>query len=276
MAGRPDGSGGEPGFGRSAGRGGGARGARGSDPSALETTVLAPAASRKPGRSGAAGRVALVELCSDFLGLVVAVRHAGASADPAALRGRALDLRREIEDRGREAGFPATDIEAANFALVALLDETVLRTRGAAHDAWLMKPLQLELYGQTVAGEEFFDRLEALRRERSTRIEALEVFFVCLALGFGGRYNLAGPEKLAEVLDEVGRDIAAVRGPAPRVLSPHLETGEEFADTMGSGVPVWLASLLFVLATATIWIVIKLLALHGAGTTADVIGSLPR
>lgn len=42
------------------------------------------------------------------------------------------------------------------------------------------------------------------------------------------------------------------------------------------GVPIWLSSLLFVLAVALVWIVVKLLALHGAGGTADLIGSLSR
>ncbi len=245
------------------------------DSGVLETTVLGPGGGRRA-RARSAARVHLLDVCADFLSLAAAVRHAEGSADPAALRARALELRTQIEQRGRDAGLPAADIEAATFALVALLDETVLKTRGPARDAWLMKPLQLELYGQTVAGEEFFERLEKLRRERSGRIEALEVYFACLALGFGGRYNLAGPEKLAGLLAEVGSDIAAVRGAPARVLSPHLATEEEYAEVAGGGVPVWLSSLVFALAVAAVWIVVKLLALHGAGGTADLVGGLPR
>ncbi len=268
MPGRPDGSG-DP-----------RQGSRASQPrdrhGSLETMVLEGGRGRgASARAAPAANLHLVDLCSDLLSLVIAVRHASSSADPAALRNRALELRARLEQRGREAGFAAAEIEAADFALIALLDETVLRTRGPARDAWLMKPLQLELYGQTVAGEEFFDRLEKLRRERGTRVEALEVYFACLALGFGGRYNLA-PEKLPAILDEVARDVAAVRGAAPRVVSPHLATSEEFADVMGGGAPIWLSSTIFVLGVVLVWIVIKLLAAHGAGATADVIGSLPR
>ena len=270
MAGERGGSGRDPGRGRSASRGQEHRGA-------LETLVLQTGAGRRPSaRPAGSARVHLVDQCSDLLSLAAAVRHASAPADPAALRARALELRAQLEQGGREVGFQAADVEAASFALVALLDETVLKTRGPARDAWLMKPLQLELYGQTVAGEEFFERLEKLRRERGNRIEALEVYFACLGFGFGGRYNLAGPEKLSALMAEVGRDIAAVRGAPPRALSPHLAAEEEYADVAAGGVPIWLSSLLFALAVALVWIVVKLLALHGAGGTADLIGSLSR
>jgi type VI secretion system protein ImpK len=233
-------------------------------------TQVAGAAPRgRPGHS----HLHLVDLCSDFLALVAAVRHADGAAEPVALRRRALELKTTLEQRAREIGIPSADVETATFALVALLDETVLRSRGAAKDAWMRTPLQLELYGQTVAGEEFYERLDALRRDRSGRIEALEVCCACLALGFGGRHNLAGPEKLAEILAEVGRDVQAVRGAPPRSLSPHLDPGGEYADAGGTGVPIWLSTLAFVLGTALVWLVIKLLAAHGAaGMAAGIAG----
>ncbi len=244
----------------------------------LETLVLQAGGARRPAPGARAPRthLHLVDVCSDLLALVAAVRHASGSADPARLRRRALDLKGQIEQQARDIGIPAADVEAATFALVALLDETVLKTRGAARDAWLRTPMQLELYGQTVAGEEFYDRLDALRRDRSGRIEALEVYFACLALGFGGRHNLEGPEKLAALLAEVGRDVQAVRGAPPRVLSPHLDPGGEYADTGGGGVPFWLSTAAFVLGTALVWLVVKLLAVHGATGMAARIAGLGR
>jgi type VI secretion system protein ImpK len=223
-----------------------------------------------------AARLRLVDLCSDWLCLVAAVRHASEAADPVRLRTRVLELKVSLEQQGKEVGFSAADVEAAAFALVALLDETVLKSQGAAREAWLLRPLQLELYGQAVAGEEFFDRLERLRRDRQARIEALEVYLACLALGFGGRYNLAGPEALPALLADVEREVVAVRGTSPGPLSPHLTSEEEYAVAAAGGIPLWLSGLLFVLGVSLAWLVVKLLAVLGAGRVADFIMALPR
>jgi type VI secretion system protein ImpK len=243
---------------------------------ALETMVLQTGAGRRAPAPRRPARLRRVDLCSDWLCLAAAVRHASEAADPVRLRTRVLELKVTLEQQGKETGFSAADVEAASFALVALLDETVLKTQGAAREAWLLRPLQLELYGQAVAGEEFFDRLERLRRDRQARIEALEVYFACLAFGFGGRYNLAGPEALPALLADLGREITAVRGATPGPLSPHLTSDEEYAVAAAAGVPLWLSGLLFVLAVSLAWLVLKLLAVLGAGRAADFIMALPR
>ena len=52
------------------------------------------------------------------------------------------------------------------------------------------------LFGDQLAGENFFNRLESLRARGSAHLQALEVFHMCLLLGFQGRYIIEGSEKL--------------------------------------------------------------------------------
>jgi type VI secretion system protein ImpK len=236
----------------------------------LETLVMSSGV-RRPATPLARKR--LVDLCAEWLGLVEALRGA-ALPDPAGLRARALDLKARLEQSTREGGFTAADTEMAVFALVAFLDETVLNAEGAAREAWLSRPLQLELYGQNIAGEEFYDRLERLRREREGRIEALEVYYTCLALGFAGKYRLSGPERLQQLLAEVERDIAAVRRSSQQPLSPHGARQEELADSVAGGVPLWLSVVIFVPAVVLMWLVVGLISRAGAGHTANAIRSL--
>jgi hypothetical protein len=96
-----------------------------------------------------------------------------------------MELKSRFERDAGAHGFSAADVEDAMFAMVALLDQTILSQRGPARDAWIARPLQLELYGRQLAGEEFFERLDKLRQEREARIEALEVYGCCLGFGFG-------------------------------------------------------------------------------------------
>ncbi|MFM9709602.1 DotU family type IV/VI secretion system protein, partial [Streptomyces galilaeus] len=81
-------------------------------------------------------------------------------------------------------------------------------------------PLQLELYGHQLAGEQFFDRLEALRAERESRIEALEVYYCCISFGYKGRY-LMYPERLPALLEQVQQDVSAVRDTGFSPLAPN-------------------------------------------------------
>jgi type VI secretion system protein ImpK len=214
-------------------------------------------------------RARMLDLCADWFSMVVALRQAGALADAAAIRTRALELKSKLEDDARRGGFSPADLEASVFALVGFLDETVLMATGPARDAWISKPLQLELYGAMLAGEQFFERLDAMRRDREARIEALEVYYACLAFGFGGKFKLSGPERIKALLVEVEADIAAVRGTGKKPLAPHAARHHEAGGAeLVPGVPWWLAVAVFVLAVLLTWLLMKLFGVLGASADA--------
>jgi type VI secretion system protein ImpK len=241
-----------------------------------ETVVMGPSATRARARTTQAAaaepaRTRLLDLASEWLLLILTLRRATELSDPAALRAQILDQKGRLEQAAREHGTSAADLESAVFALVAFTDESVLRAKGAARDAWIARPLQLELFGQNIAGEEFFTRLERLRRERQHRSEALEVSFACLAFGFLGKYGLSGPEKIQALLAEVEADIAAVRGTTRPALAPHAVRRDALEETAGGGIPVWLSIAVFVPALILVWIILGLIAnLHAARAAAEL------
>lgn len=232
---------------------------------------------RGRGRGGddGGGKARLVDLCSDWLSMVVALRHApDPNLDANVIRNRALELKARLEQEGTRSGINAVDVEMASFALIAFLDETAIRAGGALRDQWFQRPMQLELYGTNRAGEEFFQRLDGLRRDRQNRIEALEVYACCLAFGFLGQYGLAGPEKIKSLLTEVDNDIAAVRGTGRRPLAPHASRPDDAAGETTGKFPIWLALAVFVPAVVLSWLLVKLLAVVGANGAARAIHTL--
>ena len=46
---------------------------------------------------------------------------------------------------------PAEDVYATKYAFCAAVDETVLNSRFAIRDAWMLQPLQLTLFGEQLA-----------------------------------------------------------------------------------------------------------------------------
>jgi type VI secretion system protein ImpK len=125
------------------------------------------------------------------------------------------------------------------YAFCALLDETILSSQLSIRDEWQQSPLQLRLFGEHLAGEIFFSKLEKLREEPTTHIELLEVFHTCLLLGFQGKYLLEGSEKLNYLVARLGQEIAAVRGP-DKGFAPHWKIPLKFNEYVRHELPLWL------------------------------------
>src|SRR5262245_7867347 len=64
--------------------------------------------------------------------------------------------------QGRALGLEQADLDEARYALVAFIDEQVLRSSWPGREEWMKQPLQLSSYRENVAGENFFRRLRAL------------------------------------------------------------------------------------------------------------------
>jgi type VI secretion system protein ImpK len=243
-------------------------------PSARRDAPVSGTPSRRVAAPVQPARPRLVDLAADWLSTVLALSQVSELPDPGALRARALDLRSRFERDAAELGFTAEDVDDAVFAMVAFLDATILNCRGAARDTWLQHPLQLELYGHMLAGEQFFERLDRLRHARETRVEALEVYACCLAFGYAGRYQLS-PEKLPALIADVLRDVAAVRGAEVPELSPNAgRRHERVAEDASAGRPWWFFPALFGPAVILSWVIVWALARIGAGNAAAAIQRL--
>jgi len=111
-------------------------------------------------------------------------------------------------------GYNHEDIKLAAFATVALLDESILNAQNPLFADWPRRPLQEEMFGVHVAGETFFQNLQRiLERNDSPEVgDLLEVYYLCLLLGYRGRYSVSGRGELQATIDAVGAKIRRIRG----------------------------------------------------------------
>ena len=158
-------------------------------------------------------------------------------------------LERGAKKLGKEGSeLPAEDVYLAKYAYCALVDETILSSQTSAREAWARKPLQLELFGDQLAGENFFLRLDELRQQGAARLQVLEVFHMCLLLGFQGKYMIEeGSEKLGLLCDRLGDDIATLKGRRAG-FAPHWQAPDSIIHRLRTDVPVWVVGALFALA----------------------------
>ncbi len=140
----------------------------------------------------------------------------------------------------------ADDIDAAKYAFCAAVDEIILRSSFSIREDWARRPLQLTLFGDQLAGENFFERLESLRARGSAHLQALEVFHMCLLLGFQGKYMIEGSEKLNYLTGRLGDEIASMKGKRGG-FAPHADRPDAIIHKLRSDVPVWVLCSVFAL-----------------------------
>jgi type VI secretion system protein ImpK len=171
-----------------------------------------------------------------------------------------IDKLQDIDRRGKKHGQSEEDIKAVRYALCALLDETILNSRWPYKDQWSDRPLQLEHFGEHMAGERFFDLLDRVRKKGGRKVDLLEVFCITLILGFQGKYKLRGGEDLNILIRELVGDINGHRGGGPRGLSPHWKIPEEPVERPARVVPrwVWITGLTSIALVILMFIVFKL------------------
>ncbi len=128
-------------------------------------------------------------------------------------------IRRALQHSMQEArnlGYSNELIQMAVFAVVALLDESVLNLQNPVFSDWSRRPLQEELFGGHTAGEVFFRNLDVLlgKQDGKDVADCLEVYCLCLLLGYKGRYALNGSGDLQAYLRRAREKMARARGKA--------------------------------------------------------------
>jgi type VI secretion system protein ImpK len=207
-----------------------------------------PPRAGEPGLPMSAPREAnsLLDLLYDGFYMIFLLKNAYTPADADSFRERIREFLVAFERGSKRLQVAAEDLYESKFAFCALVDEVVLMSQHSLRDAWGRRPLQLEFFGEHLAGERFFDTLERLRQVGAPKLQVLEVYHMCLLLGFQGRYILEGSEKLGYLTSRLGEEIAQLKGSrAP--FAPHWAAPDRVSNALRREVPLWVIGSVFAL-----------------------------
>lgn len=171
----------------------------------------------------------LIDCFMPVLAFVVDFRNALPQCPPeyARVKGEIRQLLAQSEAASQAAGCDAEQYDQARFIVCAWIDETLLASQWADRQLWQHEQLQRLFYRTTDAGVESFKRLENLGQLQEVR----EVYCVCLALGFRGRYLGEQGEFLLERLR--GANLKLLWGGSEAV--PALNGLTLFPDSLAAG-----------------------------------------
>lgn len=186
------------------------------------------------------GLNALVAAANPLLLAVPQFRWTVNYADPTGLRDTLIERLKSFEETAKAAGERPETVTAASIALCSLIDEAVLSTPWGSFSDWEKSNLLRMRHGEPWAREEFFAQLEKLEKDPAANLDVLELYCVCLALGYEGRYRdqKNGRAALTEIRNRVSGLIRAQRGLPD---TPELSLSWRGAETTKRKIPGWLA-----------------------------------
>jgi len=134
--------------------------------------------------------------------------------DARAFRHHTREALKTAANQALAAGYPSDYVKFATFVCVAFLDESVLKSQNPIFADWVREPLQHELFGTAIAGEVVFQNLDFLlgQADSNDLADVLEVHYLCLLLGFWGRYSAVNRGELSQKMNLTADKIRRIRG----------------------------------------------------------------
>lgn len=189
-------------------------------------------------------RNAIIQAAAPLLTLGARLATSVQQANIGTLRQQAVQEIRAFEDRLRSSGVPPEDGVVARYILCTFVDSAVLNTPWGAQGDWAGQSLLVMFHKEVGGGEKFFEILERLRGNPSRYIDLIEVGFVCLALGYEGKYRQdpSGQARLGELQHDLYRLIREQRQIRDEELSPHWKGIENRRNPIVRYVPWWMVA----------------------------------
>lgn len=171
------------------------------------------------------GSNAVVTAAATLMSEMVRLKHSYEFEDLHSLQERLSAEIKLFEHRLVQQGVESSQVMAARYVLCTALDEAVATTPWGNESEWSSMSLLSSFHNETFGGEKFFQLLDRLSRNPVKHLPLLELMYLCISLGFEGKYRVMprGVAELEVIRDGLYRQIRQLRGDTPRDLSPHWQ-----------------------------------------------------
>ena len=180
---------------------------------------------------------------SVLLSLLSQIRNTSSHPNPNGLHKQLATEIQSFEKSAQRAGINEKTIFIARYALCTTIDEFVMTTPWGSGSIWGTQSLLSLFHKETRGGERFFQLLKKLSEDPAKNIDQLELLYLCLALGFQGKYRVRpnGLNELEEIRESLFYTIRNQRTEPEPELSLHWEGLKKSAIEKHALMPAWLA-----------------------------------
>ncbi|KII27819.1 MULTISPECIES: type IVB secretion system protein IcmH/DotU [Pseudomonas] len=216
----------------------------------------------------------LKDLVQDFISMALIVRKGRQVTSVSAFEASVDTFFKALESDARSANYSVEQVKDTQYALCAFLDESVLRSGdNELRRHFELQPLQFRYFGVHLAGEGFFEKIDSLRGDVKQNLDVLEVYHLCLALGFEGKFSLGQKDQLRYLANTLGQDIARFRK-TPKALSPDWALPDQVSQMLRHEVPLWLYLALIALVCVGVYLTLDWLLGKDVAALSEQISQL--
>lgn len=198
----------------------------------------------------------LVDAASSLLGLVVRVRQLGEMQGIERLYHQVIEEIKAIDLELTEQGYDHATLLSYRYVLCSLIDEAVMATEWGKQSVWAEHSLLTRFHNETWGGEKVFSILAHLQQEPQRYRDMLAFIYLCLCLGFEGRYRIMtdGRQEYERVVRALGDQLAALEEAPEGSLTRPLDNVVRGRWRRGGSMPLWSVFALFGIAMVGVYL----------------------
>lgn len=166
----------------------------------------------------------LISAANPLLMMVPSLRTASRPSNLVDLRTRLIEMIKNFDATTVKLGIPDEQRNIARYGLCTVIDEAIQMTPWGLSENWAQQSLLIHFFKENWGGEKFFQLLDRMSEAPTRFVDLLELFYVCLSLGFMGRFHLAdvaGRQAASDLRDKLYLIVRRGRPEADRALSNH-------------------------------------------------------
>jgi type VI secretion system protein ImpK len=186
----------------------------------------------------------LVNSATTLLTVAIKLRTTLNHDNASELHKRLTEEIKAFEIKAQRANAKPETVISARYLLCTVVDEIVLNTPWGAASGWSQHSLLSLFHQETFGGEKCFIILQRMQENPAAHLDILELYYLCLSLGFEGKYRLAqrGHEQLEQIRDGLYQTIENHRGHIEQDLSAHWEGCGKRKTRMMDYIPIWVVA----------------------------------
>ena len=172
-----------------------------------------------------------------------------------ALHRRVFEEIQRVEIEMTQAGYERAVVLAHRYCLCTFIDEGVMSTPWGVETFWDAQSMLSEFHNERWGGEKFYVVLDRLRKEPERYRHMLEFLYLCMSLGYSGRYRIEtnGRDKFERILDDLYAQLERLRGEVPETLTEPMKNVRPKKSSYNTSFPYWGIFLIAFLVAATIF-----------------------
>lgn len=188
-----------------------------------------------------AGTNPILAAASPLLSVAPQIRQSASQRDPHRLKEDLTQGVRRFEQNAADSGVPHAKVVAARYVLCTFLDECAASTPWGSGGIWARDTLLVRFHNETWGGEKVFQLLTRLAQDAKANADLLELIYICLALGFEGRYRVMdnGRSQLETIRERLYRMLKEQRAQPDRSLSLKWRPATVEARRWFEMTPLW-------------------------------------